>query len=264
MIVTDAFAEAFHKLDNFFRSAYMNLKDIPIIGEIAAQPFDWASNQFFALNIQAYHLGSTLDSIIATVEAAIGDVVDIVYDGLHLGDVYDAIGGFINPLLAQLWAVVSPLEEYIHSIATDISHGFAAIPQLLFDGLEKLTLTFFDGFELIAGNVFGLIIDIYTNTRDLIENWVDYVWAALGNAGEFLTDLHENFAVRVNDVVFGSLLTADDWLLSKMEYIKEYIIDNITEFADTILEAIFDTLENHMEKWSGRIMKVIEKFMEHI
>ena len=257
-------AEAFHKLDNFFRSAYMNLKDIPIIGEFAAQPFDWASGQCFQLNLQCYHLGSALDSIIATVEANIGDIVNVVYEGLNMGDVFSAIKSFINPLLSEIWRVLNPLQTHITNIAADVSRGFAAIPSLLFDGLEKLTLSFNDGFELITGNIFSLITDVYTNTRDLVENWKDYVWAALGFTGEFLTDLHENFTERVGEVVFGPLMTADDWLLSKMNVITSYIMSNISEFIDDILEAIFDTLEAHMDKWSDRIMKVIEKFMEHV
>lgn len=264
MIVTDAMAEAFHKLDNFFRSAYMNLKDIPLIGETAAQPFDWASNQCFQLNLYCYQLGTVLNTIIASVGEGVVDIVNIVYEGLNLSDVYSAIKSFANPLLAEIWQVLSPLHTYITNIATDVSRGFAAIPSLLFDGLEKLILNFNDGFELISGNIFSLITDVYTNIRDLIENWKDYVWVALGFTGEFLQDLHQNFAVRVGEVVFGPLMTADDWLRSQMGSIASYIMDNINEFIDTILEAIFDTLEAHMEKWSDRIMKVIEKFMEHI
>lgn len=264
MIVTDVAAEAFHKLDNFFRAGYMRLKDIPIIGEFAAQPFDWASDQCFKLNIQCYHLGTTLDNIIATVEAQIGDVINVVYDGLHLGDVYSAIKSFVDPIFSEIWEFVSPLYTYISNIAADVSRGFAAIPSLLFDGLEKLTLNFFDGFELITGNIFSLIIDVYANARDLVENFKDYVWAALGSGGEFLTDLSENFTERVGEVVFGPLMTADDWLNSKMSDIASYVMNHISEFIDDILEAIFDTLEAHMDKWSDRIMKVIEEFMEHV
>ena len=264
MIVTDAMAEAFHKLDNFFRSAYMNLKDIPLIGEIAAQPFDWASGQCFQLNLQCYQLGTVLNTIIASVGEGVAEIVNIVYEGLHISDVYNAITSFVSPLFSEIWRVLSPLQTYISNIATDVSRGFAAIPSLLFDGLEKLTLSFNDGFELITGNIFSLITDVYTNTRDLVENWKDYVWVALGFTGEFLTDLHENFTERVGEVVFGPLMTADAWLLSKMNSITSYIMDNINEFADTILEAIFDTLEAHMDKWSDRIMKVMEEFMKHV
>lgn len=264
MIVTDAMAEAFHKLDNFFTSAYVNLKDIPIIGETAAKPFHWASGQCFKLNLECYHLGSALDSIIATVEAAIGDVVDIVYDTLNLGDVYNAITSFMSPILADIWQVLNPLQTYISNIAADVSRGFAAITSFVMNSLQDITVSFFDGFELISGNIFSLITDVYTNTRDLVENWTDYVWATLGLSGEFLQDLHVNFATRVSEVVFGPLMTADDWLRSQMNAIMSYMIDNISEFVDAILEAILDTLETHMEKWSDRIMKVIEAFMEHV
>jgi len=264
-------ANALSNAQLWFRDVNRNLASVPIIGETLALPFIYIADAMLVVAGYIYTFSDHLDNLFDSIVAAAGSVINYVYETavtvyetLPIGEIFDAIQSFVNPLVADIWEALNPLRSYIDSIAADISRGFAAIPSLLFGGLEKLVLTFFDGFELISGNIFSLITEVYTNTRDLVENWVDYVWAALGLTGDFLKDLHANFAERVGEVVFGPLMTAEDWLNSKMSDIASYIIEHISDFIDDILEAIFDTLEAHMEKWSGRIMKVIEAFMEHI
>lgn len=271
MIVLEWIAASVITAQLWFNDAYDNLSGIPIIGEFLAQPFHWLAEICRVVSRYIYEFSEQLDNLFDSIVSAAGSVINYIYEAavtvyetLPISEIFDAIRSFVNPIIADIWDAINPLATYISNIAADVSRGFAAIPALLFGGLEKLVLTFFDGFELISGNIFSLITEAYTNTRDLVENWVDYVWGALKSSGEFLKDLHENFTERVGEAVFGPLMTAEDWLNSKMSDIMSYMMNHISEFIDDILTAIFDTLEAHMEKWSDRIMKVIEAFFEHV
>lgn len=286
MWVTNALAGVCDLGRSIFNTIEGNLAGVPVIGGTLAAPFGYFSDQLYSAEDFFYSFGLWCDDRIDNIKEIFAGILDLAGGVFDLGNWVDIAGGvidklqegagnFANNVLDTLGSAWDDMKNLLGNFASEVFDVLGTawenllwlynnFQELVADVLEGAVMSFTYAGKFIQGSVVGFITEIYMNAKDVIENWVDYVYAGVMNLTE---TQYEDVATKLIEVVgiaFERLEESITWLLVKC---VELIDKQWTIFEDYMLFLTFKILgviADKAEMFSDKIWDMIEKIMEKI
>ncbi|MBE9592811.1 MAG: hypothetical protein IMF19_04960, partial [Proteobacteria bacterium] len=191
---------------SIFNTVEANLAGVPVIGGTLAAPFGYFSDQLQSAEDFFYSFGLWCDDRIDDISEIFAEIWNLVGGVFDLGNWADIAGGvidtlqegagnFANNVLDTLGSTWTDLKNLLGNFAGEVFDVLGStwdnliwlydnFQELVADVLEGAIMSFTYAGKFIQGSVVGFITEIYMNAKDIIENWVDYVYAGVMNLTE--------------------------------------------------------------------------------
>lgn len=260
----DTMSGHFHSADDWVNSIAESVSDaIPDLSSIYEEIRVlgvWAGQALTTANIARDAVGK-IEVWKRNVESAFNFIVDLstnfstrILDAL--GDTWgwvvnlnkDFPGYVINALGATWEWVVNLSTNFSENVLSVLGATWSEVQNLIGDFVGRVgdavafvEITFSYGAQLITQTIPGAITDVYYNTRDLFDNFVDYVYAAILNFG---IEERESIMAMMFDTLDKSWGVFNDsmmWLVGK-------VIDLVADSAEYFSEKIWNMIEKIIEK----------------
>ena len=286
MWVTNALAGVCDLGTSIFNTLEENFAGVPVIGGTLAAPFGYFGDRLQDGEEFFYGFGLWCDDRIDDIREIFTEIANLVGGVFDLGNWADIAGGvidslqegagnFVNAVLDVLGPVWVDLKNLLGNFAGEVFDVLGTawdnlmwlydnFNELVADVLEGAVMRFIYAGTYISGSVVGFITEIYMNAKDIIENWVDYVYAGVINWTE---TQYEDVATKLIEVVgiaFERLEDSITWLLVKS---VELIDRQWTIFEDYMLFLTFKILNiiaDQAETFSDKLWDIVEKILEKI
>ena len=124
---------------------------------------------------------------------------------------------------------------------TEICNIVADFVGLVGDAVEEITMSFTYAGTLLSATIPAFIVETYQNSRDLVDNWVGYVY---GGVMSWSIEQYEYLIATLFNTLDKSWTLFEDhmkWLIGK-------IIDMVADAAEVFAEKIWNMVEKVVEK----------------